>query len=220
MTRHLAWLGAGILAAAITAALVAPALAQTAAAGAPALATATPAAPPATPAARGRPDPAALMAAEQKAIAPLAFMDGEWRGTATHTNPDGSTHVLAQTERVGSFLDGKVKVVEGRGYEADGRLVFNALGVVYFDQQRQVLRFQAHAMGNSGDYAFTPKADGFVWEIPAGPITIRYTATIANGEWVEVGDRVMPGAPDVRFFEMRLKRIGDTTWPAAGAVTP
>jgi hypothetical protein len=217
MTRHLAWLGAGILAAAITAALVAPALARDAADGAPAAATS---ATPAPPAARGRPDPAALMAAEAKAIAPLAFMDGEWRGTATQTNPDGSTHVLTQTERVGSFLDGKLKVVEGRGYEADGRLAFNALGVVYFDQQRQVLRFQAHAMGNSGDYSFTPKADGFVWEIPAGPMTIRYTATIANGEWVEVGDRVMPGAPDVRFFEMRLKRIGDTTWPAAGAVTP
>lgn len=217
MTRHLAWLGAGLLAAAITAALVAPVLARDAADGAAATATA---APTAAPAARGRPDPAVLMAAEAKAIAPLAFMDGEWRGTATHTNPDGSTHVLTQTERVGSFLDGKVKVVEGRGYEADGRLTFNALGVVYFDHQRQVLRFQAHAMGNSGDYAFTPKADGFVWEIPAGPMTIRYTATIANGEWHEVGDRVMPGAPDVRFFEMRLKRIGDTTWPAAGAVTP
>lgn len=168
--------------------------------------------------AQGQPDPRALIAAQQQAIAPLAFMDGEWRGTARTTLPDGSKHVITQTERVGSFLDGAVKVVEGRGYDADGTVVFNALGVVYFDQARKVLRFQTHAMGRAGDYSFTPTADGFVWEIPAGPATVRYTATIKGGKWHEVGDRVMPGAPDARFFEMTLQRIGDSPWPAAGAV--
>jgi hypothetical protein len=216
MNRKLILLGAGILSAAIAMALIAPAFASDdVATTAPASDAAKPAARPA----QGRPDPLALMAAQKQAIAPLAFMDGEWRGTASTTLPDGSTHVITQTERVGSFLDGSVKVVEGRGYEADGRVSFNALGVVYFDTARKVLRFQAHAMGNSGEYSFVPSADGFVWEIPAGPMTIRYTATIKGGEWHEVGDRVMPGAPDVRFFEMKLKRISDSSWPAAGAVS-
>ena len=195
MNRNLMLLGAGILSAAISLAVIAPAAAQ------------------------GRPDPAALMAAEKTAIAPLAFMDGEWRGTASTTLADGSKHSITQTERVGSFLDGSVKMVEGRGYEADGRVSFNALGVIYFDTARKVLRFQAHAMGNSGEYSFVPTADGFVWEIPAGPMTLRYTATVKDGQWHEVGDRVMPGAPDARFFEMTLKRIGDSSWPAAGAVS-
>ena len=218
MNRNLILMGAGILSAAIAMALIAPAFA-----GGSAAATASPAPPAeaAKPAARptqGRPDPVAMMAAQKQAIAPLAFMDGEWRGTASTTLPDGSKHQLTQTERVGSFLDGSVKVIEGRGYEADGRVSFNALGVIYFDNARKVLRFQAHAMGNSGDYSFVQTANGFVWEIPAGPMIIRYTATIKDGEWHEVGDRVMPGAPDARFFEMKLKRIGDSSWPAAGAV--
>lgn len=195
MNGRLMLLGAGILSAAISLAVIAPAVAQ------------------------GRPDPVALMAAEKSAIAPLAFMDGEWRGTANTTLPDGSKHSITQTERVGSFLDGSVQMIEGRGYEADGRVSFNALGVIYFDTARKVLRFQAHAMGNSGEYSFVSTADGFVWEIPAGPMTLRYTATIRDGQWHEVGDRVMPGAPDTRFFEMTLNRIGDSTWPAAGAVS-
>ena len=30
----------------------------------------------------------------------------------------------------------------------------------------------------------------------------------------------MPGKEPVRFFEMNLKRVGDTTWPAGGAIGP
>jgi len=196
MSRKLFLAGAAILSASIASAILAPALAQS------------------------RPDPAALMAAQKQAIAPLAFMDGEWRGTASTTLPDGSKHSITQTERIAPFLEGSVKVIEGRGHEADGRISFNALGIVYFDSSRQALRFQAHAMGQSGDYSFKPTADGYVWEIPAGPMTIRYTATIHGDHWHEVGDRVIPGAPEQRFFEMNLKRMGDSNWPAAGAVAP
>jgi preprotein translocase subunit SecE len=38
--------------------------------------------------------------------------------------------------------------------------------------------------------------------------------------WHEVGERIMPGKDPVRFFEMTLKRVSDTTWPAGGAVGP
>jgi hypothetical protein len=212
MNKKLFSLGIGILSASMALAIIAPAVAGTDAAAS------TETTKPVARTAPGRPDPVALVAVQKQAIAPLAFMDGEWRGTASTTLPDGSKHELTQTERVGSFLDGSVKVIEGRGYEADGRISFNALGVIYFDHARKALRFQAHAMGNSGEYSFVQTAEGFVWEIPAGPMTIRYTATIKGGEWHEVGDRVMPGAADVRFFEMKLKRIGDSSWPAAGAV--
>lgn len=214
MNKRFISLDIGILSASIALAIIAPAVAGT---------TAAPSAEAAKHSARtapGRPDPAALVAAQKKAIAPLAYMDGVWRGTASTTLPDGSMHTLTQTERIGPLLDGAVKVIEGRGYEADGRTAFNAFGIVYFDNARGVLRFQAHAMGMSGDYSFTPTADGYVWEIPAGPMVIRYTASYRGGEWHEVGDRVMPGAPDQRFFEMKLKRIGDSAWPTAGAVAP
>lgn len=167
-----------------------------------------------------RPDNAALMTAQKDAMAALAFMDGAWRGSASMTLPSGEKHALTQTERVGPFLDGSVKVVEGRGYEADGTVGFNAFATISYDPSAKKYTLHSYAMGHSGDYALTPSADGFVWEIPAGPMTIRYTAVIKDGTWHEVGDRIAAGQEPVRFFEMTLTRLGDSDWPAAGAIPP
>ncbi|MDO9695254.1 MAG: DUF1579 domain-containing protein [Candidatus Latescibacteria bacterium] len=169
---------------------------------------------------QGNYDPAAVITAQKAALAKLSFMDGAWKGSAWTILPSGEKHVLTQTERVGPFLDGAVKVVEGRGYEADGKLAFNAFGTISYDPAKSAYTMHSYAMGYVGDYVLTPTADGFVWEISAGPMTIRYTATIKGGKWVEVGDRLVPGQEPVRFLEMNLERAGDTGWPAEGAVGP
>lgn len=168
--------------------------------------------------AQGPPDPEVLISAQRAAMAPLAKLDGVWRGPAWTLLPNGERLELTQTERVGSFLDGSVKVIEGRGYDAAGKVVFNAFAVISYDPGRQAYSFHTWAQGRRGEFTLTPNADGFVWEIPAGPITIRYTATIRDGTWHEVGDRIVPGQPPVRFIEMTLRRVGDTDWPGAGAV--
>ena len=169
---------------------------------------------------QGRPDPAALIAAQKEALAKLSFMDGVWRGPAWTILPSGEKHNITQTERIGPFLDGSVKVLEGRGYDPDGKVTFNAFGTVSYNPATHAYTLHAHAQGNVGDFVLTPAADGYVWEIPAGPMTIRYTAVIKDGAWREVGDQIMPGKEPVRFFEMNLKRVGDSDWPAAGAVSP
>src|SRR6266550_5468089 len=79
---------------------------------------------------QGRPDPAALIAAQREAMAPLAFMDGVWRGPAWTILASGEKHNITQTERIGPFLDGSVKVIERRGYDPDGTVTFNALGII------------------------------------------------------------------------------------------
>ncbi|HEY6146748.1 MAG TPA: DUF1579 domain-containing protein, partial [Thermoanaerobaculia bacterium] len=76
--------------------------------------------------AQARPDPAALIAAQKEAMASLAFMDGVWRGPAWTILASGEKHNITQTERIGPFLDGSVKVIEGRGYDPDGKVTFNA----------------------------------------------------------------------------------------------
>ena len=165
------------------------------------------------------PDPAALIAAQREAMAPLAFMDGVWRGPAWTIRPSGEKHDVTQTERIGPFLDGSVKVIEGRSYDADGKVTFNALGIISFNPETHGYTMHSYAMGRAGDFVLTPKPDGYVWEIPAGPMTIRYTAT-KGGAWREVGERVVPGKDAVQIFEMNLTRVGDSDWPAAGAVNP
>ena len=169
---------------------------------------------------QGRPDPAALIAAQRDAMAPLAFMDGVWRGPAWTILASGEKHNITQTERIGPFLDGSVKVIEGRGYNADGTVGFNAFGTISYSPATRVYTLHSYAMGNVGDFALNRTADGYTWEIPAGPMTIRYTAVIKDGTWREVGDRIVPGKDPVRFFEMILKRVGDTNWPGAGAISP
>lgn len=169
---------------------------------------------------QGRQDSASLIAAQREAMSRLSGMDGVWRGTAWTMMPSGDKHTITQTERIGPFLDGSVKVIEGRGYGPDGKVTFNSFGTISYNSTKQVYTMHSHAQGNVGDFVLTPTADGYIWEIPAGPMTIRYTAVIKSGAWLEVGDRIMPGKDPVRFFEMNLKRVGDTDWPAAGAVPP
>ena len=170
--------------------------------------------------AQGPPDPKVLIAAQREGMAPLAYMNGVWRGPATTTLPSGEVHNITQTERIGSFLDGSVKVIEGRGYEPDGRVGFNALGVISYDPATKTYTMRSYAQGYHGDFVITTTADGYTWEIPAGPTTIKYTAVIKDGKWREVGDRLVPGRPPTRFFEMNLVRVGDSDWPGAGAINP
>ena len=167
------------------------------------------------------PDPAALIAAQREAMAPLARMDGVWRGPAWTLHPNGEKRHITQTERIGPFLDGSVKVIEGRGYREDGAVGFNAFGIISYDPAKRVYTMHSYAMGRSGDFSFAPTADGYAWEVPAGPgATIQYKATVTEDTLHEVGERVVAGREPLRVFEMTLKRVGNTDWPAGGPVPP
>ena len=170
--------------------------------------------------AQERPDPAALLAAQRDAMATFAFMDGVWRGPATTEQASGDKHAITQTERIGPLLGGSVKVIEGRGYDPDGKTTFNALGIISYNLATKSFSMRSYAMGYSGDFIIQRTSDGFTWEIPAGPTTIRYNAVVKDGTWTEVGDRIAPGRDPVRFFEMKLTRVGDSAWPQAGAIAP
>jgi hypothetical protein len=163
-------------------------------------------------------DPVPVMAAQRAAMVPLAAMDGVWRGPAWTILESGEKHSVTQTERVGPFLDGAVKVMEGRAYDSEGKVSFNAFGTVSYDPATKAYTMHTYAMGRVGDFPLTVSPEGFVWEIPAGPMKIRYTAVIKDGKWREVGDRIMPGQEPMRFFEMNLVRVGDSDWPTAGAI--
>ncbi|MEP6569542.1 MAG: DUF1579 domain-containing protein [Acidobacteriota bacterium] len=169
--------------------------------------------------AQGRPDPAVMIAAQREAMKPFAIMDGVWRGPAWTILPSGQKHNITQTERIGAFLDGSIKVIEGRGYNEDGTVGFNAFGIISYDPATKVYTLHSHAHGRIGDFIIKPTGDGYVWEIPLGPaMTLRYTAVIKDGTLHEVGDQIMPGKEPARIFDMNLKRIGDSDWPAAGAI--
>ena len=158
--------------------------------------------------------------AQRAAMDRLSMLDGEWRGEATIHGPHG-TMTLTQTERVGPMLGGSIKVIEGRGYAADGSTEFNAMATVSWDARAGRYGFRSYAQGYSGDYPFEVTDDGFRWETPAGPgAKIEYVAVVRDGVWHEVGTWIAEGQPPRPMIEMRLTRIGDTDWPAGGAVDP
>jgi len=170
--------------------------------------------------AQAPPDPAKIIEAQRESMKALAFMDGVWRGEAWVYLPSGQRQSLIQTERIGPFLGGSVKVIEGRGHDADGSVLFNALGVISFDVATGAYSMRSYADGRWGDFDLELKEDGYVWRIPAGPATIRYTAVVQEGRWREIGERIVGDGEPVQFFEMNLERLGDTDWPSAGAVSP
>jgi hypothetical protein len=174
----------------------------------------------ATSAAAQQPDPKALLDAQREAMKALSFMDGVWRGPAWSITQNGR-HDITQTERMGPMLDGTLKVLEGRGYEPDGKLEFNAFGIISFNPRTKAYSMRSWAQGNVGDFPFKPTPNGYVWEIPAGPnAIIRYTAVVKGDDYREIGEQIVGGGPPTQIFEMNLKRVGATKWPSGDPIPP
>lgn len=151
----------------------------------------------------------------------LGFLFGEWRGEARVATREGGEIILTQTERVGPILDGNAVVIEGKGYDAEGKAIFNAFAVVSSTGAGGAWEMRSYADARAGTFPFEPKPDGFVWSTPAGPnARTVYTAVIVGDRWRQTGEFVANGQPPRKVFEMDLRRIGDTDWPAAGAVAP
>ena len=143
------------------------------------------------------------------------WLDGSWRGEAFVVTPGGRRHIV-QTERVGSMLNGTVKVIEGLGTADDGSVAFNALAIISYDPDSGAYAFRSYAQGHAGTFVVVAEADRYTWEAPAGGnATMRYTARREKDQWIETGDLVGKGRAPQRMFEMKLTRIGDSSWPAA-----
>src|SRR5258708_23200 len=102
--------------------------------------------------AQGPRDPAVLIAAQREAMVRLAYMDGIWRGPAWTILDSGQKHTITQTERIGPFLSGSLKVIEGRGYDADGTVSFNAFGTISYDSFKHDYILHSYAQGYVGDF--------------------------------------------------------------------
>ena len=101
-------------------------------------------------------------------MAKLAFMRGVWAGPATGMTRTGP-YKVTQTERMGPMLGGDVVVIEGRGYKDDNTTGFIAFAVASFNPQTEKYEFRSYAQGYAGTFDLQLTADGYVWEVPAGP---------------------------------------------------
>jgi hypothetical protein len=122
----------------------------------------------------------------------LAYMDGVWRGPAWIILPSGEKHTITQTDRIGPFLDGSVKVIEGRGYDPDGKVI-QRFRHHFLQPGDKGLHAALTCDGQRRRFRADPHTRWLHMGHPAGPMTIHYTAVIKDGAWREVGDRIVPG---------------------------
>ena len=149
----------------------------------------------------------------------MAFLFGEWTGTAAFMNRSGEWTEMTQTERVGPLLDGDVVLIEGRGYDANGATTFNALGILSHTAREGGWEMRSYSDGRAGTFGFEITETGFSWSTPAGPTArMEYVATVDGDTWSQTGSFVADGQPPRQTFRMTLTRSGDTEWPAGEAV--
>lgn len=92
------------------------------------------------------------VAVQREAMQKLAFLIGHWSGPLTITRGPGEVLKLTQTENVEYKLDGLVLLIEGKSIGSDGKVAFNALATVAYDDASHSYRFRAY---NEGRYLDT-----------------------------------------------------------------
>ncbi len=150
------------------------------------------------------PDKAAHQAAMQK----LAFLEGEWEGGGSIAMGPGQRATFAQSERIQFKHYGTLLLIEGQGKAPQtAAIVHDALAVVTFDPTSGNYKFRSFAaVGRFADTEATVNGNTMVWGLTAGPHKIRYTITVENGVWREIGERSTDSVAWTPFFEMTVKR--------------
>jgi hypothetical protein len=153
--------------------------------------------------------------AARAAIAKLSKMVGKWEGEASVQMGPGPAHKVRQTEHVQSKLGGSVLLVEGVGHEKgdDGKekVVFQALAVCAFDPNSKAYKFHAFRDNGMATVASAEVTDnGMIWGFEDGRGgKIRYTITLKDDTWSEIGEYLVEGQPARQFFEMTVKRVAE-----------
>lgn len=157
--------------------------------------------------------PATKQTAQLAAMKKLEGMVGDWAGSGwIEYGPQRQTFTSLET--IQSRLNGMVLIIEGLHKakpEANGpeKVIHHALAWLSFDDQTNQYRIRPHkADGASLDTVLVPTDNGsWQWGIPSpNGGSIRYTITLKENKWQEVGEFSMDGKQWRKFFEMNLEK--------------
>ncbi|MEO9473900.1 MAG: hypothetical protein ABJG41_00125 [Cyclobacteriaceae bacterium] len=144
-------------------------------------------------------------------VADFDFMIGTWTGTGEMMMPGGSS--TSNVREVISYKAGKTVIqMEGLGTidlpNGETKVVHDALGVLSYDFFQKKYKLNSFiSKGMQTEANIELKGDGkAVWWFDAGGMTIRYTLSVADGKWNEIGERSPDGEIWTKFFEMNLVR--------------
>ncbi|MEE2565741.1 hypothetical protein [Hyphobacterium marinum] len=143
----------------------------------------------------------------------LDFLVGEWEGTGWALGPNGRRGEFAVSESIRSRAGGHGVTFEGRGTAAIGpngetRTVHDAFALIWAEPDGGYGMRTVVMQGHTLEVVPEISENRIVWGFEAGPMgETRYTSTVTDGVWHEVGERRMPGETDwTVFLEMTLER--------------
>lgn len=158
----------------------------------------------ALPAAAQRPDHSEAC---RKAMSQLAYLSGDWEGTATVMRPNGALQV-AQTEHVEWKLNGLVLSIEGTGKMTTGETGFQAFAVLYFDPIDQQYKMRSFVKEGYSTQAYFKilSPNNFEWgfDVPTGKTRYHIVLDEAARTWRETGEYSADGQTWMKFIEMNL----------------
>ena len=144
-------------------------------------------------------------AAQREAMKKLEFLAGNWSGDASVTRGPGQPLKLRQSEHVEYKLDGLVMIVEGTGRNAEGKVVFQALATISYDDVASKYHIRAYNDGHYIDTELTVQSAGFAWGFDTGPAKILNAMHLDDkGDWVETTEATFSSGPPRRSVEMTL----------------
>ena len=99
--------------------------------------------------------------------------------------------------------------VRPNSQDGSRRNVHDAIGLISYDAEEGKYRFRTYrAGGETLDPTIHIRDDSIIWSFQQGGRTIRFTATVKENVWTEIGE----SSPDdgktwYRFFDMKLDRV-------------
>ena len=144
-----------------------------------------------------------------EAMGKLGFLVGEWQGKAQAVTGPGQQVNLQQHESVEYRMDGKLLLLEGKGYEEE-KLVFDALAVVTYNEPKQEYELTSWLGTGQNTQAYRrEKGEGkFEWgfDVPQGG-KVKYEFSLNElGQWVETGQYSPDGSQWYPSFSMLLDK--------------
>jgi hypothetical protein len=140
----------------------------------------------------------------------LSFMLGHWQGEGWRISAQGERQVYRIEETLTAPAGGHAISIVGigtAGESEEAREIHNAFAMIWREHNGRYRMRSVVAPGHTIETTPELTGNGYVWDLNAGPMTIRYETVIADGLWIETGEQLLPSGETVQVHEMRLRRV-------------
>jgi hypothetical protein len=139
----------------------------------------------------------------------LDFLIGSWSGRARIFRPGAEPVELQQTERAEYKLIGLLLEIEGVGKSKDGRPALQALGIISYDDDRQIYHFRGFNDGRwlESDAKLADDSKGLSWGFTLGEYLTNSVLRITpDGHWTEQHEITIGSQPPRKLMEVNVTR--------------